>query len=238
MNNLNLLPAEKSFEQLLLPYFAPYFLYTFLTTFWPELMDMESSQATKLVLVSLAMLYFAKHYRLPAIELKVVGVALLATPVALGLWLAPLYLFVDTTPGAIDKPLTDTYFYLRLFNSVVLVAIFEELLTRVYLVEWFYAAGQSIKEKGPFAALMDTLDEHPKVRDTLPLSALSVGLATLIFTLGHAKVEYLSAVLYFGFTFWIYHLTRSIWSCILVHALTNLAIAFMVKELGMYFLWW
>ncbi len=49
--------------------------------------------------------------------------------------------------------------------------------------------------------------------------------------------EYLSAVLYFLFTTWIFKKTGSLWVCILIHGLTNLGIAFLVRYGGMEWLW-
>jgi membrane protease YdiL (CAAX protease family) len=120
---------------------------------------------------------------------------------------------------------------------VVLVALFEELFTRVYLLGWFHQAGLQRREKGVVDAVLDTLDQPPQNFGRLPLSAFSVILATLVFAGGHQPQEYLSAVLYFALTSWLYHRTGSLWACILVHGLTNLAIALLSRYGGMGFLW-
>ena len=238
MKNYNLLPGQKTFEGLLLPFLAPYLIYTLFSTFWPDLLGMESSQVAKLIGVSLVLTILWRNYRFPLLNPRHLGIAALTTLPALALWIAPLYLFVETSPEVGEKTFTDTYFILRIINSVILVALFEELLMRVYLMEWFFRASTRLRNGTLIDSVMDTLDEKPSPRESLPLNRFSVVATTLIFTLGHAQVEYLSAILYFAFTTWIYHLTKSLWVCILIHALTNLAIAFMVKELGMHFLWW
>jgi hypothetical protein len=62
--------------------------------------------------------------------------------------------------------------------------------------------------------------------------------STALFTLGHNMSAWLPAVLWFGFTTWVYARTRSFRVCILMHALTNLAIAIaVVKYPGLRFLW-
>ena len=40
-----------------------------------------------------------------------------------------------------------------------------------------------------------------------------------------ARAEYPAAIAYFLFTTWVYKRTGSLWVCILIHGLTNLAIA-------------
>jgi membrane protease YdiL (CAAX protease family) len=120
---------------------------------------------------------------------------------------------------------------------VVLVALFEELFTRVYLLGWFYQAGLQRREKGAVDALLSALDQTPQHFGRLPVSAFSVILATLVFAGGHQPHEYLSAVLYFILTTWLYHRTGSLWACILVHGLTNLVIALLARYGGMGFLW-
>ena len=132
---------------------------------------------------------------------------------------------------------SSVYFWLRLVNSVVLVAIFEELFMRVYVMGWLFQAGSQRREKGLVGAILDTLEQHPVAMPVLPLSIFSVVGTTLVFAAGHQTHEYLSAVLYFVFTTWLYKKTGNLWACILVHGLTNLAIALMVRYAGLAWLW-
>jgi membrane protease YdiL (CAAX protease family) len=129
------------------------------------------------------------------------------------------------------------YFFLRLVNSVVLVAIFEELFMRVYVMGWLHQAGAQRQEKGLVGAVLDTLEQYPAPMSTLPLSTFAVVGTTLVFAAGHQAYEYPSAILYFLFTTWLYQKSGSLWVCILIHGLTNLAIALMVRYAGMAWLW-
>ncbi len=108
---------------------------------------------------------------------------------------------------------------------------------RVYVMGWFYQAGPQRQAKGLIRSIVDTLDQYPALLAVLPLSTFSVVGATLVFTAGHQIHEYLSAVLYFLFTTWLYKKTGSLWVCIIVHGLTNLAIALLAKYGGMGWLW-
>jgi membrane protease YdiL (CAAX protease family) len=105
------------------------------------------------------------------------------------------------------------------------------------MLGWLHQAGGRRREKGVAGAILDTLDEHPEPIRRLPLSTFSVVGATIVFAGGHHAVEYLSAGLYFLFTTWLYQKSGSLWVCILVHGLTNLAIGLMVRYGGMGWLW-
>ena len=73
--------------------------------------------------------------------------------------------------------------------------------------------------------------------DRAPLSPFSAIGTALVFAAGHLPVEYLSAVLYFLFTTWLYHKSGSLWVCIIIHGLTNLALAMLARFGGMGWLW-
>jgi hypothetical protein len=82
------------------------------------------------------------------------------------------------------------------------------------------------------------MDAHPKALGAPPLSASSVIGSTLFFTLGHDVSAWIPAALYFALTTWLYARTRSFRLCVLVHALTNLAIAVaLLRHSEMRFLW-
>jgi membrane protease YdiL (CAAX protease family) len=108
---------------------------------------------------------------------------------------------------------------------------------RVYVMQWLHQAGGQRKEKGLIDALWETLEQHPERLSALPLSIFAVTGASLVFAAGHHAYEYPAAVAYFLFTTWVYKKTRSLWVCILIHGLTNLAIATLVRVYGMTWLW-
>ncbi len=103
-----------------------------------------------------------------------------------------------------QESFSSLYFCLRLVNLVILVAILEELFMRVYVMGWLHQAGLQRGEKGLVGSILDTLEQRPAALKALPLSTFAVVGATLIFTAGHQTYEYLSAVLYFLFTTWLY----------------------------------
>lgn len=236
------LPHDHSFKALMPAFLGPYLIFVAIASIPSSWLPAEIGQVAKFVFTAGALLWFRRRYRLGSFNGSVVLAALAYLPFALLVWIGPLYLLaaigiVDLSTlgsGAASSPI---YFWLRIFNSVVLVALFEELFTRAYLLGWFHQAGRQRSEKGIVDALLETLDETPEMTTRLPISAFSVILATLVFAGGHHPHEYLSAVLYFALTTWLYHRSGSLWACILVHAFTNLLIAFLARYGGMGFLW-
>lgn len=231
---------DRTFAQQALPFLAPYVLYVVLPDLLPAMLGQVWPQAIKLVAVAVTLIMFGRTYRFGALRPMHLLAALLATPVALALWVGPVYALRAAGIGgslavvSVESPL---YFILRLINSVALVAVFEELLLRVYLTELTYQASLRQSGRNLLNALLTTVDTHPTSTPGLPLNLTSVLLTTVLFSIGHAPVEYLSAALYFLFTTWLYAQTGSLWACIIIHALTNLMLAGLVRFAGLTFLW-
>lgn len=236
------LPHDRSFKDLMPAFLGPYLIFVVIASIPAAWLPAEIAQMAKCALTAGALIWFRRHYRLGPFNLTVVLAALACLPLALLVWIGPLYLLagigvVDLNTLGSGGAVSGLYFWLRMVNSVVLVALFEELFTRAYLLGWFHQAGRRRGETGMVDALLDTLDETPAMDARLPIGTFSVVLATIVFAGGHQPHEYLSAVLYFSLTTWLYQRCGSLWACILVHAWTNLAIALMARFGGMGFLW-
>ncbi len=241
-SSCQLLPGSISFEALLWPYLTPYMVFVLVSSIPDTLLAPHWGQAMKLVLTGGVLLWFRRHYRFGVIQPYHILIALAALPVAVLFWVGPIRLL--SASGIIDigaigsgTDFSEGYFYLRLVNTVVLVAVFEELFVRVHVMGWLYQAGLQRPGKSSLSSILDTLDQHPRTLSLPPLSLFSVVGATLVFAAGHHPHEYLSAVLYFLFTTWVYRQTRSLWVCILIHGLSNLTIALLVRYGGMGWLW-
>jgi membrane protease YdiL (CAAX protease family) len=236
------LPEDKRFQTLLLFYLSPYLVYVSLSSIPEPVLSADMVQGLKLLATGAVLLWFGRHYRFGPLRPMHALIALMALPVALLCWVGPFYLltatgFINVMAVGDQSGFSFLYFWLRLVNSVVLVAIFEELFMRVYVMGWLFQAGSQRREKGLVGAILDTLEQHPVSMPVLPVSIFSVVGTTLVFAAGHQTYEYLSAILYFLFTTWLYKKTGSLWACILIHGLTNLAIALMVRYAGMGWLW-
>jgi membrane protease YdiL (CAAX protease family) len=237
-----LLPKDRSFNDLLLPYIAPYLIYIVFSSIPESMMPNDWAQGIKFLATGAALFVFREAYRFGSLKPMHGLIALLALPLTLLCWIGPFYLLnalgIGDVISAGDGHTASTLsFYLRLVNSVFLVAIFEELFMRVYILGWFYQAGHQRQAKGLIGSIVDTLDQRPTSLAILPLSRFSVVGTTIVFTAGHRVHEYLSAILYFLFTTWLYKKSGSLWVCIVIHGLTNLAIALLVKYGGMAWLW-
>jgi len=233
------LPSDRTFQQLLIPFVTPYLLYTGIASLFPAATGEAWLQGLKLAAVGLALAVFRKAYRFGAFRPRDLWIACAGAPIATLLWVGPLcgWQALHGLPLAMPGRDPAGGFALHLMNAVLLVALFEELLLRVYMMEWAFQADTQRRGRGLINALMETLDEKPAACTQLPLSLISVAFTTILFTVGHPLSAYPSAVLYFSFTNWIYRRTASLWVCILIHAWTNLLIALLVQFAGWRFLW-
>ncbi len=235
-------PEDRSVIDLLWPYLTPYLVYVSISSVPESILSSEWAQVLKLIATAAVLIGFRKVYRFGPLQWVHMSVSLLALPVALLSWIGPFFLLEATGLADVIQPtesasFSTLYFFIRVVNSVVLVAIFEELFVRVYIMGWLGQAETHREEKGIFGAIVDSLDDRLEPVQVVPVRAFSVCGATIVFTAGHHSHEYLSAVLYFLFTTWLYRKTGSLWVCILIHGLTNLSIACMVRYAGMAWLW-
>ena len=148
MKNYSFLSNSRLYSKLFLPFFLPYALYTGVGIIANLGVTEWVIQLLKFVAVLIALLYYGKSYHLGKFRAIHVLLSALFTPFLMVAWIYPLRMCMDlgwaprpeTTLQDIGN--TEIYFYLRLVNSVFLVALFEELFCRVYLMEYFHQAGK------------------------------------------------------------------------------------------------
>ncbi|WP_372367476.1 type II CAAX prenyl endopeptidase Rce1 family protein [Candidatus Uabimicrobium sp. HlEnr_7] len=238
MNNVNLLPQTKTYEQLSFAFIAPYFCYVLLNIL-NDFFALWIVYVIKIIVVG-SLLVFTR-YSFNKIHLRDILYGFVLAPFLLLLWIVPYYTFFNITDSFPKQTLAtianpEFYWILRTLASVILVAIFEELFFRVYLLEFLFQAQQN-KHTSIIDKCGDTLNNKPQDLKVLPLNKYSIIGTIFLFTLGHSVSEYISCILYFSITLVIYKYLRSLWVCIIIHALTNLGIAVLVKYWGMNFLW-
>lgn len=239
----SLLPEDRSFASLLPAFLFPYIAYVGLGSLPADLIGTDEAGLLRFGVVALLLTLFRKHYRFgAALTPRLILIALAASLGSFALWVASYRLSLALPwwharlAGAESARPSSVYWVFRAVNSVLLVPVFEELFCRAYLSELFRELPRDAG--GFFGSLSRRMDARPTALAAPPLSAASVIGSTLLFTLGHDVSAWIPAALYFAFTTWLYARTRSFALCVLVHALTNLAIAGAVLQgAAMQFLW-
>ena len=223
-------------EDLILAYALPYAVYVGIATVQGTLLSRELAYALRLVVCAALLLFFWRQYvSLTGPKSRTGSVLLGALAGLLGtiLWLALLRPFAADAVAPWSAPA----FALRLLASVALAPLIEELLLRGYLlrlvVQW-----QQSRRAGEPEPLRRTLDAR-SVDEVAPgaWTPLAVGVSTAAFTLGHAPAAWPAAAAYGLLMAALWIARRDLLSCVVAHAVTNLALALWVWNSGRFELW-
>ncbi len=157
------------------------------------------------------------------------AVGLLATPLWVGLAL-PLAPPAAPAWGSLD-------FGLRLTAAVTVVPLFEELLMRGYALRLAVQWDRSRRAGDP-APLRQTLDLR-SVNEVEPgaWTVPAVAISTVLFAAGHASWEWPAALVYGVLMAGLWIVRRDLLSCVVAHAVTNLALGLWVAATGHWQLW-
>jgi len=153
-------------------------------------------------------------------------IALLAGVIAILLWIAPQYLSIS--PPRLDGfnpmlfrdhyPLFLAVVFLRFLRSVVVVPLLEEIFWRGYLLRDLINPDFTKVAFGTF-------------------SWFSFCVVTAGFCLEHASSDWPAAILTGALYNWVAYRTRSLSSCIIAHAVTNLILGFYIMETKQWGFW-
>jgi len=144
---------------------------------------------------------------------------------ALGIWIGPELLKITKTdftvggfnPTTLDASCSTFSTIFRIAGAVLVVPIMEELFWRGWMIRWLI---------------------KPDFR-SVPLGTFtweSFGVTVLMFGIEHNTlwhVGMITGVLYN----WIYYRTKSLWACIIAHAVTNLLLAIYILATGKWGYW-
>lgn len=220
----------------MLAYLLPYAAYVGIATLQGSLFSRELAYVLRILCCGALLLYFWRHYVSLGGPRARAGSLLLGAIAGLfgtGLWLALRQPFAP----AAAEPWTQTAFALRLLASVALAPLIEELLLRGYLlrlvVQW-----QRARAAGEAEPLQRVLAEH-SVDEVEPgaWTPLAVLVSTAAFTLGHAPAEWPAAAAYGLLMAGLWIARRDLLSCVIAHAVTNLALGLWVWNSGHFELW-
>ncbi|MDF1551439.1 MAG: CPBP family glutamic-type intramembrane protease [Deferrisomatales bacterium] len=223
-------------RRLLVPYAAPYFAYVALGSLLGDHLAVEWVYGLRLALVP-ALLWWGRRWYPPVTGPRnpwgsaAVGAA--TGLVAIGAWITLLTPFASNDVAAWDP----TTFILRLLAAGFVVPVFEELFARGYVLRLAYQ-WDALRREGEHQALAAALDEHT-VSDVAPgaWSGWAVAISTLVFAAGHNPSEWPAAVVYGLFMAWLWITRRDLLSCIVAHAVSNLALGGYVLATGAWGLW-
>ena len=154
------------------------------------------------------------------------GAGVLMGVVGLGVWLLLMAPFVEK-----DEAWDPGAFWLRLAAATLIVPVFEEQLMRGYLLRF----GTQWQQSKSF----DDALEKQSVHDLEPgrMALYGVALSTIVFTAGHAMIEWPAAVAYGLLMCALVRWRRDMLSVIVAHGVTNLGLALFVRSTGAWGYW-
>ena len=231
----NLMTTNRS---LILPYAAPYFAYILIGTVFKNHISVENNYLIRLIVVSLLIFWSWKKY--PAIKgpgstSVSVLVGIITGFTGLLIWVVLLSPFVDVNNS--NAPWSDYAFFLRLICAGFLVPVFEELLTRGFILRLAFQ-WDTARKKGHKGPLLYVLDEK-SVNDVEPgaWSWVAIIISTVAFTSGHHVEEWLAAVAFSILMVLLWIIRKDLISCIVAHAVTNISLAVYILMTGKWYLW-
>jgi len=223
-------------RRLLVPYAAPYVVYVALGSLLEDRLATEWIYTLRLLLVPALLAWGWRWYPPLTGPRNPWGSA--ATGAAVGLFGIALWIaFLTPFAAAGAEPWDATGFALRLVAAGCVVPIFEELFVRGYVLRLAYQ-WDTLRRGGEPEALAAALDEH-SVNNVAPgaWSGWAVAISTIVFTVGHSPQEWPAAVAYGLLLAWLWIWRRDLLSCIVAHAVSNLALGAYVLATGAWGLW-
>ena len=145
--------------------------------------------------------------------------------VALGVWIGPEVLKLTKTdftlggfnPNTLDGSRSTIVTVFRIAGAVLVVPIMEELFWRGWMIRWL------VKEDFR----------------SVPLGLFtweSLGITVVLFGLEHGALWHVGMITGALYN-WLLYRTRSLWACILAHAITNLLLGLWVVSKGAWNFW-
>jgi CAAX prenyl protease-like protein len=144
---------------------------------------------------------------------------------ALGIWIAPELLGITRTdftvggfnPTLLEPPRSTLATVFRVAGAVLVVPVMEELFWRGWMIRWLV---------------------KPDFRSVAPgtFSWESFGVTVLLFGIEHNTLWHVGMITGALYN-WILYRTKSLWACILAHAVTNLLLAIYILASGKWGYW-
>jgi membrane protease YdiL (CAAX protease family) len=228
--------CESKNGDLVLPYFLPYGVFVVIELLPAGLLTQEWRYFIQIILTAIALFWQWKHFiplRGPKAPSVSILVGILAGILGAILWALLLRPFVDPA----GKPYSSCAFALRMAAAGLLVPIFEELLTRGFLlraaVQW-----DNLRKKGVDDALGKVLNSC-SIAEVQPgqITTLAIIISTVGFAAGHTMAEWPAAIVYGLLMVALWVTRKDLLSCIIAHGTTNIALGLFAKATGQWGLW-
>jgi CAAX prenyl protease-like protein len=224
-------------ETLLIPYLLPFVAYVGIGAIPEDWgLTLEANYALRLGVTAALLAWGWKRY-LPLLRshdpLGSLGLGAAAGLVGTVLWVALKAPFYTEDGEAWGREA----FVLRLLASGTVVALFEELLFRGFLLratlQW-----QEARRAGVANALGHTLERY-SVSEVEPgaWTPLALIVSTLAFAAGHDPGEYVAAVAYGLLMAGLWIVRKDLVSCVVAHGVTNVVLALYVATTARWALW-
>lgn len=175
----------------------------------------------KVAAVAGVLWYYRKSYEelRPGFSLLAVVVGLAAIAIWIGI--APYYPKLGSTqpfdPTTIAAPVWKWAFIgCRVFGAVVVVALMEELFWRGFLIRWLVNEDFKLVPVGTF-------------------TGLSFAVTAALFGIEHR--DWLAGLICGALYNWLYYWRKSLWACVVAHAVSNAALAGWVLAHGDWKFW-
>lgn len=223
-------------KRLLLPYAAPYFAYTAIATIFQDHVSKEVNYILRIIVTG-GFLFWARNWYISLTDSRSISTSIFhgVTYGIVGciVW---IILLVPFTKSGDVSPWSNAGFLLRLFSAGLLVPIFEELMIRGYTFRLAYQWNECRVSK--IEEPLSTALHDRSINDVKPgsWSWAAIVISTLVFTAGHAVVEWPAAVAYSLLLTYLL-IRQNLLACIVAHSVTNIILAIYVYSTGSWQLW-
>ncbi len=221
---------------LLIPYLSPYVVFVVLASLPSGLLTQEWRCFFQLIFTAGALLWQWKRFvpfRGPKSASVSIVFGLVAGILGTVLWVLLLKPFVDPA----GKPYSSCAFALRMAATGLLVPIFEELLTRGFIlrvaVQW-----DNLRKKGVDSPLDGVLNSC-SIAQVRPgqVTTLAIIISTVGFAAGHSMAEWPAALAYGLLMVSLWVIRKDLLSCMIAHGTTNIALGLFARATGQWGLW-
>lgn len=179
----------------------------------------------KTLAVAVALVWAWRGVRIDLRERRGLLIGAVVGILALGVWVGPELLKMTRTdfaaggfnPTTLHAPLFTLAVISRVAGAVLVVPVMEELFWRGWMIRWLV---------------------KPEFR-SVPLGTFSwesFGITVVLFGVEHGELWHVGMITGALYN-WVFYRTKSLWACILAHAVTNLLLACYVLGSGKWGYW-